>query len=75
MAGLDVSTRGYRGRVVVTLRGALDLAGAAGTVAALAGLAARGGEIIIDLAGLEFNRLPWPGRAGTCPRAGPAGRR
>jgi anti-sigma B factor antagonist len=54
MAGVDLSTRGYRGRVVVALRGELDIAGAAGTAAALAALAAREGEIIIDLAGLEF---------------------
>src|SRR5260370_6202496 len=54
MGGVDLSTRGYGGRVVVVLRGELDLAGAAGTTAALAALAARGGEIIIDLAGLEF---------------------
>jgi len=54
MAGVDLSTRGYGGRVVAALRGELDVAGAAGAAAALAALAARGGEIIIDLAGLEF---------------------
>jgi anti-anti-sigma factor len=54
MAGVDLSTRGYRGRVVVALRGELDVAGAAGVAAALAVLAAREGLIIIDLARLEF---------------------
>jgi anti-anti-sigma factor len=54
MAGVDLSTRGYRGRVVVALRGELDIAGAAGAAAALTALAARAGQIIIDLAGLEF---------------------
>jgi hypothetical protein len=54
MAGVDLSTCGYGGRVVVALRGELDVAAAAGAAAALAALAAREGEIIIDLAGLEL---------------------
>jgi anti-anti-sigma factor len=54
MAGVDLRTRGYRGRVVVALHGELDVAAAAGAAAALAALAARAGQLIIDLAGLEF---------------------
>jgi anti-sigma B factor antagonist len=53
-AGLALTTRGHGGRIVVALRGELDIAVAASTAVALAALAAPGGEIIIDLAGLEF---------------------
>jgi anti-sigma B factor antagonist len=54
MCSVDLSTRGCDGRVVVALRGELDVADAASVVAALAAVAAREGEIIVDLAGLEF---------------------
>jgi anti-sigma B factor antagonist len=54
MCSVDVSTRGCDGRVVVALRGELDVADAANVVAALAVVAAREREIIVDLAGLEF---------------------
>jgi anti-anti-sigma factor len=54
MAGVDLSTRGYGGRVVAMLRGELDIAAAAGAAAALGALVSREGEIIIDLSDLEF---------------------
>ncbi len=54
MASVDVSTRDRDGHVVVMLRGELDVADAAGVAAALAVVAARAPEIIVDLAGLEF---------------------
>jgi anti-anti-sigma factor len=54
MAGVDLSTRDCGGQVVVALRGQLDMAEAAGVAAALAAVAAREPEIIVDLAGLEF---------------------
>src|SRR5260370_13214287 len=84
MAGVDLSTRGYGGRVVAVLRGELDVAGAAGAAAALAALAARGGEIIIDLAGLGVidcrglaplagvRRPAPPARGGVAPGPAPA---
>jgi anti-sigma B factor antagonist len=51
MFSVDLSTSEYGGHVVVALRGELDIAGAA---AALAAVAARKPEIVVDLAGLEF---------------------
>jgi anti-sigma B factor antagonist len=51
---VDVSTREPDGRVVVALRGELDVAEAASVAAALATVAAPDREIIIDLAGLDF---------------------
>jgi anti-sigma B factor antagonist len=54
MCSVDLSTRGCDGRVVVALSGELDVADAANVVAALAVVAAREREIIVDLAGLEF---------------------
>ena len=54
MFGVDLSTSECGGHVVVALRGELDLAGAAGVAAALAAVAARKPEIVVDLAGLEF---------------------
>ena len=54
MAGVDVHTRECDGQVVVAFRGQLDMAEAAGTAAALTAVAARGPQIIVDLAGLEF---------------------
>jgi anti-anti-sigma regulatory factor len=54
MAGVDVSTRECDGQVFVALRGQLDMAEAAGAAAAFTAVAARGPQIIVDLAGLEF---------------------
>jgi anti-sigma B factor antagonist len=51
---VDLSSSGCDGLVVVALRGELDVADAANVVAALAAVAAREREIIVDLAGLEF---------------------
>jgi len=54
MCNVDLITRECDGRVVVVLRGELDVADAASLVAALAAVAAREREIIVDLAGLDF---------------------
>ena len=54
MFSVDLSTRECGGHVVVTLRGELDMPDAASVAAALAAVAARQPEIIVDLAGLEF---------------------
>jgi anti-sigma B factor antagonist len=51
---VDLSTSEYGDHVVIALRGELDIAGAAGVAAALAAVAARKPEIVVDLAGLEF---------------------
>jgi anti-sigma B factor antagonist len=54
MFSVDLSTSECGGHVVVTLRGELDIAHAASVAAALAAVAARQPEIVVDLAGLEF---------------------
>jgi anti-sigma B factor antagonist len=54
MAGVDLSTSESDGQLVVTLRGQLDIAEAAGVAAALAAVAAREPQIIVDLAALQF---------------------
>jgi anti-sigma B factor antagonist len=54
VCSLEFRTRESDGRVVVVLRGELDVADAALVVAALTGVAARARQIIVDLAGLEF---------------------
>ncbi len=54
MFSVDLSTSECGGHVVVTLRGELDISGAASVAAALAAVAARQPEIVVDLAGLEF---------------------
>jgi anti-sigma B factor antagonist len=54
MFSVDLSTREGDGQVVVALRGELDIADAVSVAAALAAVAARDLEIIVDLAGLEF---------------------
>jgi anti-anti-sigma factor len=54
MVLVDVSTRDYDGQVVVVLDGVLDVVDAVSVAATLAAVAARGREIIIDLAGLAF---------------------
>ncbi len=54
MFSVDLSTRECDGHVVVALGGELDLVDAADVAAALADVAVREPEIIVDLAGLEF---------------------
>lgn len=54
MFSVDLSTRECGGHVVVALRGELDIADAAAVAAALAAVAAREPQIIVDLSGLEF---------------------
>jgi anti-sigma B factor antagonist len=54
MFSVDLSTREGDGHVVVALRGELDIADAVSVTAALAAVAARDLEIIVDLTGLEF---------------------
>ncbi len=54
MVSVDMSTRECDGQVVVALRGELDIVDAASVAAALAAVAAREREIIVDLARLEF---------------------
>jgi len=51
---INLSSRECDGRAVVALRGELDIADAASVGAALTAVAARGRELIVDLAGLEF---------------------
>jgi anti-sigma B factor antagonist len=54
MFSVNLSTRECDGRVIVALRGELDIADAVSVAAALAAVAARNLEIIVDLAGLDF---------------------
>ena len=54
MFSVNLSTREYGGHIIVALRGELDIADAVSVAAALAGVAARNLEIIVDLAGLDF---------------------
>jgi len=54
MVSVVLCTSEGGGQTVVTLSGELDVADAAGVVAALAATVARQCEIIVDLAGLEF---------------------
>ena len=54
MISVDLRTREWDGQVIVALRGVLDVTDAASVAAALAAIAARQRDIIIDLAGLEF---------------------
>jgi anti-sigma B factor antagonist len=54
MVSMNLSTRESDGQAVVALRGELEVADAASVAAALAAVAARAPEIIVDLAGLEF---------------------
>jgi anti-sigma B factor antagonist len=54
MFSVDLSTREGDGHVIVVLGGDLDIVDAVGVAAALAVVAARAPEIIVDLAGLEF---------------------
>jgi anti-sigma B factor antagonist len=51
---MDLSIRQSEDRVLVALRGELDVADAASAAAALIALAARGCEIVVDLASLDF---------------------
>jgi anti-anti-sigma factor len=54
MFSMDLSIRQREDRVVIALRGELDVTDAASAGAALIALVARDCEIIVDLAGLEF---------------------
>jgi len=54
----DLSTRSCEGRAVVALRGELDLADATAVAAALAAVAAREPQIIVDL----MTRPAWSGK-------------
>jgi anti-anti-sigma factor len=51
-AELETSVRG--GRVVVALRGDLDVTGAADAEAAITALVARGRSLVIDMSALDF---------------------
>ena len=54
MTSVAMSTTERDGKVVVALRGDLDIADAASVAAALAAVAARQPQIIVDLSFLEF---------------------
>ena len=54
MCSVELRTGECEGRVVVVLRGELDVGDAASVAAALTEIAARERQIIVDLAGLEF---------------------
>jgi anti-sigma B factor antagonist len=54
MISVDLRTRERDGQIIVALRGVLDVTDAVSVAAALAAVAARQRDIIIDLAGLEF---------------------
>jgi anti-sigma B factor antagonist len=54
MPGMDLSTRDFGGHVIVVLSGELDMLGAGLAAAGLAAATARGPQVIVDLAGLEF---------------------
>jgi anti-anti-sigma factor len=54
MFGMDLCSRQSDDRVVIALRGELDVTDAASAASALIAFAAPGCEIIVDLAGLEF---------------------
>jgi anti-sigma B factor antagonist len=54
MFSVNLSTREYGGHIIVALRGELDIADAVSVAAALAAVAARNLEIIVDLAALDF---------------------
>jgi anti-sigma B factor antagonist len=54
MFSVDLSIRECGGRVVVGLRGELDIADAVSVAASLAAIAVGQPQIIVDLAGLEF---------------------
>jgi anti-anti-sigma regulatory factor len=63
MFSADLRTSECDGRVVVALRGELDVLDAASLVAALVAVAAREPEIIVDLAGLDKARAGAPIRS------------
>jgi anti-sigma B factor antagonist len=54
MFSVNLSTRDYGGHIIVALRGELDIADAVSVAAALAAVATRNLEIIVDLSGLDF---------------------
>jgi anti-anti-sigma factor len=54
MPGVELKTSVCEGRVVVALRGDLDITGAADAEAAISALVARGQSLIIDVSALDF---------------------
>jgi len=54
MVSVELSTREDDGRIVVVLRGELDVTEAAQVAASLAVVAASGRHVIVDLEGLEY---------------------
>jgi anti-sigma B factor antagonist len=54
MFSVNLTTRECNGHIIVALRGELDITDAASIAAALAAVAVRKPEIIVDLADLEF---------------------
>lgn len=54
MPGVELKTSVCEGRVVVALRGGLDITGAADAEAAISALVARGQSLIIDVSALDF---------------------
>jgi anti-sigma B factor antagonist len=54
MPGVELSTSACDGHVVVTLRGDLDVSGAADAEAAITALAAQGRSLVIDMSALDF---------------------
>ena len=54
MPGVELKSSVCEGRVVVALRGDLDVTSAAGTEAAITALLARGQWLVIDMSALDF---------------------
>jgi anti-sigma B factor antagonist len=54
MPGVELKTSVCEGRVVLALRGDLDVTGAADAEAAISALVARGQSLIIDVSALDF---------------------
>jgi len=54
MPGIELKTSVCKGRVVVALRGDLDVTGAADAEAAISALLTRGQSLIIDMSALDF---------------------
>ena len=54
MSDVELKTGVCQGRVVVALRGDLDVTGAADAEAAISALVARGQSLIIDVSALDF---------------------
>jgi len=54
MPGVELKTRVRDGRLVVVLRGDLDITGAASAETAVTALVARGQHVVIDMSALDF---------------------